>query len=193
MRRIVTSTSLLVLLTLLAVPVAAQAAPQWYVGKSVVITEPKSVLLNGKLSFHITDEKGTKYVSKCTTTAEGTISNSGPEGAGVEELTSGSATKCVNNKQFCQPGVEEKVLLRAFPWGGHLASGTPARDEIFVGEVAVICIGTEKSSNGWVSPLVKGSALIFDKGHGNLLNNGGITITGKWKIRTTTGETVGAT
>jgi hypothetical protein len=184
----------LLLLAILATAASAQAAPpQWYVGKAP-ITEVTPVILKSTLAFHYTDGAKHKFVSKCTATAEGTISNSGPEGAGVDELTKGAATECVTTPEFCQPGVKARVDLNfsSAAWPSHLVAGLPIRDEMFVTEVGVICIGREKSSNGWVSPVVKSSSLVFDKGHGNLLNNGGITITGSWKILTATKQKVDA-
>jgi hypothetical protein len=172
----------------------AQAeAPKWFVGKSTLVTQPTAVVLTGKLTFRY-EQGGTKFVTKCMTEASGTISNSGPNGEGVDELTGGKTSDCVYNKPECLPEEHQDLNFRAFPWPGVLLSGVPARDELDIREVYDYCGGgLAQSSGGDVTPLVKSSGLVFDKGHGLLEGNGGITVSGKWKIRTTTGEKVGST
>jgi len=172
------------LLAVAATPAAAHAEPpKWYIGASPV-SGSIPVTLKSKLSFHYTGSgPKEKFVSKCLTTAEGTISNSGPEAAGVDELTKGEITECVTKPRYCQEGVSLKMELNFnSPWPSNLVAGVPIRDEILVNEVAVFCLGRNKSSRGWVSPIAKTGGLTFDKGHGNLLSNGGITITGTWKF-----------
>lgn len=172
------------LVAIMVVPAAAQAEPpKWYVGASPV-TGSMPVTLKSKLSFHYTGSTSKeKFVSKCMTTAEGTISNSGAEGAGVDELTQGTITECVTTPRYCQEGVSLKMELNFnSPWPSNLVAGVPIRDEMLVNEVAVFCLGRNKSSRGYVSPIVKTGGLTFDKGHGELLSNGGITITGTWKF-----------
>jgi hypothetical protein len=167
---------------------AAQAAPtQWYTAKGGLVTASTAVVLNGKLSFHFTAGK-TKYVTKCTAIAKGTVSNTGTESAGVDELTSGELVGCATKPSFCGGGTETD-LLRGFPWGSRLAAGPPIRDELGFSEFALYCGGgLQRSSGGLVSPLLKSSALAFDKGHGELAGNGGVTVTGKWPMRTEGGD-----
>jgi hypothetical protein len=173
--------------------VAQAEPPKWFVGSSTVITQPTTIVLSGKLTFHYT-ENGAKFVTKCTAEATGTISNAGPNGEGIDELTSGEASDCVYNQPKCSNGEMQDLNFRAFPWPGTLLSGLPARNELDIREVYVYCGGALfRSSGGDVTPLVKGSAFVFDKGHGLLEGNGGVTVTGKWKIRTASGEKVGAT
>lgn len=173
---------------------AAQAEPpRWFVGTSTLITQPTAVVLSGKLTFRY-EKGGTKFVTKCIAEASGTISNSGPNGEGIEELTGGKTSDCVYNKPECLPEEHQDLNFRAFPWPGVLLSGVPARTELDIREVYDYCGGgLAESSGGDVTPLVKSSGLVFDKGHGLLEGNGGIAVSGKWKIRTTSGQKVGAT
>ncbi len=173
---------------------AAQAVPpRWFLATSTVITQPTAVVLSGKLTFRY-EKGGTKFVTKCMAEASGTISNSGPNGEGIEELTGGETSGCVYNKPECLPEEHQDLNFRAFPWHGLLLSGAPAREELDIAEVYDYCGGgLAESSGGDVTPLVKSSGLVFDKSHGLLEGNGGIAVSGKWKIRTTSGQKVGAT
>lgn len=172
----------------------AQAEPaKWLVGKSTVVTQPTAVVLSGKLTFRY-EKGGTKFVTKCTAEASGTISNSGPNGEGINELTSGKTSNCVYNDPECLPEQHQDLNFRAFPWRGVLLSGAPAREELDIGEVYDYCgNGLAQSSGGDVTPLLKSSGFVFDHGHGLLEGNGGMAVSGKWKIRTTSGQKVGAT
>lgn len=181
---------------------AAQAAqPKWYVGKSIaVVTETTPVVLSGKLTFHYSDPEGNKVTTKCLATGEGTISNSGLEGLGEDEITSAMLSGCVNSRSVCvNKEVQQELFFPSFyfPWGSRLSTVSPGRDEVNFREVSGYCNppGAHAiSAAGIVTPLVKGGALKFDKGHNELPAGGAakMIITGSWKMRTAGGEKVAA-
>jgi hypothetical protein len=180
-----------------AAATAQAAPPKWYVGNApTVVTGTTGVVLTGKLVFHYRNDEQDKFTTKCLATGEGTISNSGPEGLGVDEVTSMTLSNCVNNKSICvNKEVQQEFSFFSFyfPWGSRLAASSPVRDELNVPGPEGYCTppgAHAVSGAGLVTPLVKGSALKFDNGHNGLGVNK--SVTGSLKVRTVSGEKVAA-
>jgi hypothetical protein len=149
----------LVLVAIVAVPAAAQAAPHWYKKNVLVGPAPVPVATSGMLTL---SALGTEISCKVKDAEE--IWNPVGGGPGEDLITGFTLTNCKAKKSSaaCAKGAVE-VLANGLPWPSVLVAGIPIWDEIQKVRLLIRCNpGTIPDEfEGTLMPEVGNGALIF--------------------------------
>ncbi len=171
MRRVMAvSVPVLAVVACLIVPVAAQAAPHWYVN-SKLLTKKKAVRTEAGLT--IGPIPGTTISVSCKFTDAEVLENPASGGPGVDTMKVFKATSCGPNPcPVNSAGVQGalKVNSLGLPWATKLVEVPPIADEIAGIKLEFTCkkTGPLFTLSGTLSPWVNTNALEFTAGTGTL-------------------------
>ena len=141
-RKLLGGLASLALVAVLAVPVAAQAEPHWYIG-GIKLVKKKTVKTEGGLTLG--PIPGTTITVSCKIRDAETLENPTGGGAGVDIMKAFKVLSCGPNPcPVNSAGVQGALKIKALklPWASKLVEVPPIADEFTGVELELSCKGT---------------------------------------------------